>query len=170
MMEYRALADIESIGDGRIRAVFARIGTPDHYGDILEAGAVGEQTAMMRSWDHGDGLPLGDVRIYEDDDRVIADMDMYMDLRSAVDTYYVLSKRFERKIKQGWSHGFTPDEWHFSDDGQTRYLDKITIHEVSPVMRPAQPLTSTLEVRSLNWRKLAMEHLRREILGCHLQT
>lgn len=154
-METKAFtAELKASDDEQGIAVvrFATMGEMDLDGDITEPGAFGEQRVKVSAYGHtswGGALPVGVGTIKESGDEAIATLQFFMSTdhgRNHYETVKGLGSLGE------WSYGFDvtdeaePDEEQ-AKAGVKRILKKLTVHEVSPVLRGAGVGTRTLAVK-----------------------
>lgn len=151
--EQKSAVSVKSVDEteGRVTAVFSTLGVVDHDGDVTRPGAF-EKDAPVRvsayghaSW--GGSLPVGKGTIREQGDEVIADLQFFLDTQAGKDTFTVVK---ELADQQEWSYGFDVERCSFGDhEGrQVRFLEKVKVHEVSPVLLGAGMGTRTLSAKS----------------------
>ena len=137
--------------EGRVTAVFSTLDVIDHDGDVTRPGAF-EKDAPVRisayghsSW--GGALPVGKGTIRESGDEVIADLQFFLDTTAGKDTFTVVKELGEA---QEWSYGFDVERCSFGDhEGRpVRFLEKVKVHEVSPVLLGAGLGTRTVSAKS----------------------
>lgn len=145
-------------GEGQFSAVFATLNVVDKDGDVLRPGSVesGQPVRISayghRSW-NGE-LPVGKGVIREEDDELIVDGQFFLGSQVAKDTYETVKGLGEL---QEWSFGFdviTSSQGEFEGTSVT-FLEKMDVHEVSPVMLGAGIGTRTVDVKSLDHDELA---------------
>lgn len=150
------LKEVTDAGQGL--AVFATMNVVDSDGDVTLPGAFGDQTAKLlptHDWGH---VPLGKTRIFESGDSAMAEFKLNLDIASARDWHSALKFDLaDGAPLQEWSYGYDPVEFSFGDfNGQrVRFLKKLKVYEVSPVVLGAGEGTRTLTVKSAQGRKLA---------------
>lgn len=129
--------EIKDADKGEVTAVFATLGVIDLDGDVTPPGAF-ENGAKVRvsayghaSW--GGALPVGKGTIREEGNEAIAELQFFMDTTSGRDTFTVVKELGELGE---WSYGYDPVEYAFGEqDGRrVRFLQKLKVHEVSPVL------------------------------------
>lgn len=152
MNEHKALArvEIKDAEKGTVQAVFATLGVIDHDGDVTVKGAF-ENGAEVRisayqhsSW--GGALPVGKGLIREDGDEAILDGQLFLGSTPGRDHFETLK---EMGGLMEWSYGFDVLD---SEVGQfegedVRFLRKLKVHEVSPVLLGAGIGTRTVAVK-----------------------
>lgn len=140
---------------GAIQAVFSTLNVIDKDGDVTLPGAFASGEAVnISAWGHNWGdLPSGDGKIGEQGSDVVFDGAFYLDTPQGDATYKTLKQRFERGMTQEWSYGFNVLEASFGQfDGQdVRFLKKLKVFEVSPVMVGAGENTRTLGVKGMSF-------------------
>jgi hypothetical protein len=136
---------------GTVRALFAPFNVIDKQGDLTLPGAFGDQRVIIgayghRSWD--DGLPVGRGRIF-DDGEVGGTMEgqFFLDTAAGLETYKTVKNVGDL---QEWSYSLPEieSEMRTIDGATVRILKKITVNEVSPVLRGAGNGTRTLAIKS----------------------
>ena len=146
--------------EGHITAQFAVFNEVDSDGDVTLPGAFGNQDVLMSPWGHaawlggGGNLPVGKGSISEKGNKAIFDGGLFLDTEGGREHHAVLK---QTQGQQEWSYGFQVQEASFGDfNGQeVRFLKKLLVAEVSPVMKGAGSDTRTLAVKGS--RKLS-EH------------
>jgi hypothetical protein len=138
---------------GEVAAVFSTLGVIDSDGDVTLPGAF-EDGAKVRisayghkSWDGV--LPVGKGSIREVGDEAIMTGRFFLDTPAGAETFTVV-KELSADGLQEWSYGYDPVEFSFGeqDDRPVRFLSKLKVHEVSPVLLGAGVGTRTLTVKS----------------------
>lgn len=147
-----ARVEIKDATTGEVEAVFATLNVKDHDGDVTVPGAFESGAACVisaynhKSWEGA--LPVGKGTIHEIGDEVVMKGQFFMGTTGGRETFEVVK---ELGTKGEWSYGFNVDD---SEQGQhegksVRFLKKMTVHEVSPVLRAAGIRTSTRYAKSL---------------------
>jgi HK97 family phage prohead protease len=141
--------------EGAVTAIFSTFNVIDKDGDVTLPGAFEDAAPVIISaWGHAwEDLPVGSGAIKADPDRALLDGRFFMDTTHGLDTY--------RTIKglaglQEWSYGYDVLD---SEDGQlngqsVRFLKKLHVYEVSPVMVGAGIGTGTLDMKSLSYQEV----------------
>ena len=143
--------------DGHGLAVIATLGVVDSDGDVTLPGAFGMQSAKMvpaHDWQH---VPLGKADIREDRNEVLAAFRLNLEIESARDWHAALKYDLSNgPALQEWSYGFSIVEASFGEhEGQeVRFLKKLKVHEISPVMLAAGVDTRTVAVKGNNGGRL----------------
>ena len=147
----RALA-LKSLSDEGVGlAVFATLNVVDADGDLTMPGAFGEQHVTLlpaHDWGH---VPLGRARIYEDGNEALAEFRLNLEVAAARDWHAALKFDLAHQpALQEWSYGYRPVEFSYTSDGnnRVRVLSKISVSEVSPVLRGAGVGTRTVALKS----------------------
>lgn len=145
--------EIKNADKGEVTAVFSTFDVIDSDMDVTVAGAF-EDGAPVRisSYNHtswGGMLPVGKGTIRQTKNEAILEGEFFMDVAAGRDTFTVVK---EMGDLQEWSYGYDPVEFSFGEfDGQqVRFLNKLKVHEVSPVMLGAGVGTRTLAAKSAN--------------------
>lgn len=155
MIQHKGLTRIEikDADKGEIVAVFATLNVVDSDGDVTPNGAF-ENGAKVRisayghsSW--GDRLPVGKGTIRETKTEAILDGRFFMDNADALSTFNVVKQLGEDGLQE-FSYGYDPVEYSFGEfEGQqVRFLQKVKVHEVSPVLLGAGVGTRLLTAKS----------------------
>ncbi len=132
-------------------AHIATLNVVDHDGDVTLPGAFGTQHTKMlpaHDWSH---VPIGKAKIHEDGDKVLADFSLNLDIESARDWHAALKHDLASDPPlQEWSYGFGVIEASFGDfEGQeVRFLKKLKVREISPVLVGAGVGTHTVAVKN----------------------
>ena len=149
--------ELRAEGDGRTftgyAAVFGQPSLPLPFTEIVKPGAfkrsLQSRNRMMLLWNHDTSNPLastrnGSLQMVEDErglkvTATLPDTTLGRDIAELVRTGVVDAMSFGFSVKK--------DSW--SQDGQTRYLEDVSLYEVSLVSTPAYEQTSgTVAVRS----------------------
>lgn len=159
-IEMKARAcQVKDMGDGRVVAVFSTLGQIDKDQDVTLAGAFGEQEVTVVPAHNWGSVPLGKGAIREVGDEAHADLQFNLESATAQEWYSALRFDMEqgKSPLQEWSYGFTVEESEFGDhEGQrVRFLKRMKVHEVSPVLVGAGNNTRTLTVKSAHGQTLA---------------
>lgn len=156
-MEHKTLAlELKADEPGSVRAVFSTLNVIDKDGDVTLPGAFGEQMVNIAAWGHNWGdLPSGDGKISEQGTDAIFAGSFYLGTPQGDTTYQTLKQRFDRGVvAQEWSYGFSVLESDFGKFlGQdVRFLKKLKVFEVSPVMVGAGENTRTLDMKGMTYQ------------------
>lgn len=141
---------VEDEAEGRVSAVFATLEVIDHDGDVTKPGAFADNgDVRISAYNHaswGNALPVGKGKIHEDGDEAILEGQFFMDTQHGADTFTVVK---EMGDLQEWSYGFDILKASFGeeDDQEVQYLEKLKVHEVSPVILGAGLNTRTLSAK-----------------------
>lgn len=130
-------------------ATIATLGVVDSDNDVLLPGAFGtiQGVPVLPAHDQGHH-PIGKATVTEEDDRVIARGEFNTSTAAGSDwcqaTKFDLDPSFGPPAVE-WSWGFLPTEWRMGDlDGQrVRFIERVDLLEVSPVLRGASVGTGT---------------------------
>lgn len=153
-MDTKTLArvEIKDESKGEVTAVFATLGVRDHDGDFTREGAFTDGAPVRisayghKSWQGQ--LPVGKGVIRLKGKRAVLEGQFFMNTTHGRDTFETIKQLSEAGLQE-WSYGFDIDEYAFGEvDGQrVRYLDRLTVHEVSPVLLGAGIGTRTLSAK-----------------------
>lgn len=137
---------------GLVSAVFATLNVIDADGDVTLPGAFTDGAKVVisayghRSWD-GE-LPLGTGTIREDGDEAIFEGKFFIDTTHGRDAFLTVKELSEAGLQE-WSYSLENvvserSEW---DGREVNLLKRITVKEVSPVLRGAGVNTRTLAAK-----------------------
>lgn len=132
---------------GEFAAVFATLNVVDLDGDVTLPGAFGKQHVLIEPWNHNyQELPIGRGKIHEAGDQAIVEGKLFLDLPAGQQHHLVLK---EMGADQEWSYTFNILE---AERGQregkdVRFLKKLDVIGVSPVMRGAGVDTRTMDIK-----------------------
>lgn len=145
--------EIKDADKGEVAVVFATLNVIDADGDVTPPGAF-ENGAKVRisayghtSWNGA--LPVGKGAIREVKNEAVMDGRFFMDTAAGADTFQVVKELGEDGLQE-WSYGYDPVEYSFGEfEGQqVRFLNKLKVHEVSPVLLGAGVGTRLLTAKS----------------------
>ena len=140
--------EIKQYGEeGIVLARIATLGVVDSDGDITVPGAFGTQTALLSRYAHNWGQePVGRGTIYEQDSDALFDGRFNLDMSAGREMFS--SIKFSGDLQE-WSYGFRildADEGIVTDN-PVRYLKRLKVIEVSPVMEGAGVNTGTVSAK-----------------------
>lgn len=154
----KSLSDVElkESGDrGEVTAVFATLGVVDLDGDVTNKGAFTDGAAVVMSayghtsWDGQ--LPVGKGTIAERKNEAIFSGQFFLNTMHGRDTWETVKELSEAGLQE-WSYSLHNVQYEMGEmDGrQVRFLNKIDVKEVSPVLRGAGIDTRTLATKAGN--------------------
>lgn len=156
--------EVKLSGDqGQVEAVFARFNVVDHDGDVTIPGAFTDgQKVRISAYNHGSwqgALPVGKGVISQNDEAATLHGEFFMNTAGGRDTFEVV-KQLEDLGE--WSYGFdVAEESSGTFEGQSvRFLKRLDVHEVSPVLLGAGIGTQTVAMKS---RDMSDEDLLRAV-------
>jgi len=135
---------------GRGSVVFSTTGVVDKDNDVTLSGAFGSQFCAMVPAHQWTEAPIGKGKIYEDGNEAIFDFQMNLETTSGRDWHASLKWDYEHPpALQQYSYGFNVKEYSFGEfEGQrVRFLKKLEVFEVSPVLVGAGVNTRTLDLK-----------------------
>lgn len=145
--------EIKDEDRGEVTAVFATLNVIDSDGDVTVKGAF-EDGAKVRISAYGHSswngtLPVGKGSIREEGDEAILAGRFFLNTPAGADTFKVV-KELGADGLQEWSYGYDAIEYSFGEfeEQQVRYLNKLKVHEVSPVLLGAGVGTRLLTAKS----------------------
>jgi hypothetical protein len=157
MTDRKTLAGVEikNADRGEVEAVFATFNVIDLDGDVTVPGAFpeGEQVPISAYGhaSHGSALPVGMGKIRTTDTEAILDGKFWLDTAAGREHFDVVKKLGG---KGQWSYGYDPIEAERGQfDGQdVRFLKRLGVLEVSPVLQGAGIGTRTLSAKASKGR------------------
>lgn len=139
-------------GEGRGAAVLARLGVRDKDGDVLLPGLLGgvQQAPLIQS--HQWQLPpIGRAAVREQGGEMVADFALNLETAGGREWASVLKFDLERGPLQQWSWGFSIPpggaESGMHEGQPVRFLKRVQLHEVSPVVVGASIGSRTLALK-----------------------
>lgn len=139
--------------DGTGQAIFATLNVVDKDGDVTLPGAFGSQETHLVGAHQGQNPAVGKSAISEKGDRAVADIRFNLEISAARDWHSAL--KFDLDPKNGtpqyeWSYGFNVVDFETGvfEGRDVRFLKKLDVIEVSPVLRGAGEGTRTLSLKS----------------------
>jgi len=150
MMTKQAFSEVKELNDqGEGSLVFATLNKPDKSNDVLLPGAIGEQIVPMIASHSWDTVPIGKARLYESGNEARADF--ALNLQTKLGRNWYSSIRFDLDnppALQQYSYAFDADTDFGEMEGQrVRFLRRVKVHEVSPVLLGAGINTRTLSLK-----------------------
>lgn len=156
-MDSKSFSRVEiKAGDkGQVNAVFSTFDVLDKDGDITLPGAFAEGAPVVisayghKSWEGA--LPVGDGVIRTTGKEAVLDGQFYMDTTHGADAFRTVKRLADRGLGQ-WSYGYDVQDADYGElDGkQVRYLKRLSVTEVSPVLIGAGVNTRTLATKGLS--------------------
>lgn len=140
--------------EGEFIARFATLNVKDKDGDVTLSGAIpAGRVVPISSFSHGSwggALTVGGAKLLETDNQAIAMGRFNLKTQAGREHYETLKFNQEQGILTEWSYGFKPLEFNFGEwEGQqVRFLKKVDVFEVSPVLKGAGIDTSLLALKS----------------------
>ena len=155
MTERKALTrvEIKDADRGEITAVFSTLDVKDKDGDVTLKGAFTDGAPVVisayghKSWDGA--LPPGKGRIRELATEAVMEGRFFMDTPHGNATFVTVKELSEEDALQEWSYSLDQVKSHrgaFNGE-QVRFIDKVSVKEVSPVLVGAGVNTRTLETK-----------------------
>ncbi len=135
--------------EGEFSAVFSTLNVIDHQEDVTMPGAFTEgEPVRIAAWNHGwDQLPVGKGEIREEEDSAVVEGRFFLNTQTGREHYETVKAL---GALQEWSYSFDILDASFGEfEGkQVRFLRKLKVHEVSPVMLGAGIGTHTRAIKS----------------------
>jgi len=140
----------KSSDTGEFQAVFSTLNVIDLDGDVTLPGAFEDgQQVRVAYWGHRwQDLPAGKGVIHADEEKAWIDGQFFMDTEVGRETYKTVKNLGDL---QEYSYGYDlieSDRGKF-EDRDVLFLQKIKVHEVSPVMLGAGIGTGTTDIKAL---------------------
>lgn len=142
--------EIKNADKGEVSAVIATLNVVDKDGDVSTPDTfVDGQEVLISAYGHKSwegALPVGKGTIRVTPSEAILDGKFFLDTTAGKDTFQVVKQLGER---QEWSYGFTTvtsSRGHF-DGKDVQFLERVDVHEASPVLQGAGVNTRTLSVK-----------------------
>jgi hypothetical protein len=144
--------EVKDADKGQVSALFSTLGVVDLDGDVTKAGAFEDGAEVVisayghKSW-HG-ALPVGKGVIHATDSEAVMKGQFFMDTQHGADTFRTVKALASSGLGE-WSYGYDATQFSFGEfDGrQVRFLERLKVHEVSPVLQGAGVGTGTLSVK-----------------------
>lgn len=137
-------------------AVFATLNKVDLDGDVTLPGAFGDgQTAKLQPAHDWKAPNMGFAKIRESGNDVIADFSFYLEMQSAKDWHESMKQNFAHGVPQEFSYGFDVVDREFGtfEGKSVRFLKKMRVFEVSPVLLGAGINTRLTDIKSADGEK-----------------
>jgi hypothetical protein len=144
------LKDADLLADGSFTALFSKFNDIDKQGDLTLPGAFGDQKVIISAYGHTswDGaLPVGKGRIFESAEGGVVEAKFFLDTIAGKDTYTTIKNVGELQ-EFSYSLPEIESEMRTIDGENVRILKKITVNEVSPVLRGAGNGTHLIDIKS----------------------
>jgi len=146
---------IKNADRGEITAVFSTFNVIDSDGDVTLPGAFEDGVEVpISAYGHTSwqgALPVGKARIRQTDTQAILEGQFFMETQAGRDTFTVVKELGD--LGQ-WSYGFDIVKHSFGEfEGrQVRFLERVKVHEVSPVLVGAGVGVRTLVAKAAGVR------------------
>lgn len=143
--------EVKDAAKGTVKAVFSTFNVVDSDKDVTPPGAFADGAEVpISAYGHtswGGALPVGKGVIRQTDTEAFLEGQFFMDTTHGKDAFLTVKELGE--LGQ-WSYGYDPEEYSFGEfDGmQVRFLNKLKVHEVSPVLVGAGVGTRTVTAKS----------------------
>ncbi len=152
-MDERKRIELKELDDdGTGLAQIATLSAIDHDGDTYAKGAFGAQDVIILAGHSWAGVPLGKGSIYEEGDHAFAKFKLNLDSTAGAEWHKALLFDMAEGAKPltEWSYGFKVLESaeEVRDGKAIRVLEKLDVHEVSPVVKGAGVDTHTVGIKS----------------------
>lgn len=135
--------------EGEFSAVFSTLNVIDHQDDVTVPGAFTEgEPVRIAAWNHGwDQLPVGKGEIREEEDSAVVEGRFFLNTQTGREHYETVKAL---GALQEWSYSFDILDASYGEfqGEKVRFLRKLKVHEVSPVMLGAGIGTRTRAIKS----------------------
>lgn len=156
MSQHKSLGrvTVKSEAEGTVSAVFSTFNVRDHDGDVTLPGAFDEgASVVISSYNHtswGGSRPVGKGTIRTTRSEAIMDGQFFMDTADGRETFSVVKGLSESGLGE-WSYGFEvlESEPGRHDGMDSKFIKRVKVFEVSPVLRGAGVNTRTVAVKAL---------------------
>lgn len=152
---------ITNADEGRVSALFATFNVKDHDGDVTLPDAFQDGEGVRISvYNHGSWgpgqLPVGKGVVRTTKDGPVLEGQFFLNTTAGADTFETVKQMGDL---QEWSYGYDVlDSERGTKDGEkVRFLKKMKVHEVSPVLLGAGIGTQTLGVKGRGGKQLDSE-------------
>jgi hypothetical protein len=155
---------IENADEGTFSAVFAKFDVIDHDGDVTVPGAFTDgEEVLVSAYNHESWkgkLPVGKGTIRQTDTEAVVEGKFFLNTTAGRETFETVK---ETGTLQEWSYGYEVVEGESGEkDGQTvDFLQKLKVHEVSPVILGSGIDTRTLALKEKEAKQFQSDLLRR---------
>lgn len=155
-MDRKALTrvEIKDADKGEVVAVFSTLDVIDSDMDVTPKGAFETGAKVVISaYGHGSSrgtqLPVGKGSIREVGAEALMEGRFFLDTHSGADTFATVKALADDGLGE-WSYGYEPVEFSYGEhDGQkVRFLNRLKVFEVSPVLQGAGVGTRTVAAKS----------------------
>lgn len=145
--------EIKDADKGEVSAIFATFNAKDSDGDVTlpggfaDGGIVPISAYGHRSWQGA--LPVGKGKLRETKTEAVMDGKFFLDTADGADTFTTVKHLAEDGLGE-WSYGYDVIESDRGDfNGEpVRFLKRLKVHEVSPVLLGAGVGTRTLAAKT----------------------
>lgn len=159
-VDYEKLFKADKPGEGS--AVIAQFDVIDKDNDVTLPGAFGEQHVNMLPAHDRMAPRLGKAILKEAGDLAVAEFKFNLDPAAVTAREWHSALKFDAQNGQPlqeWSYGFEIVKFSFGqhEGKDVRFLEKLKVFEISPVLRGAGVGTQTLSIKSDNNMTLKQE-------------
>lgn len=145
--------EVKDADKGTFAALIAQFNVTDSDNDVTMPGAFPDgKSVLVSSYGHTSwegALPVGTASLRQTRTEGVAEGRFFLDTPDGLKTWQTLKAQQEAGVPSEWSYGYDPVDYSFGEfDGkQVRFLNKVDVYEVSPVLKGAGIGTRTLEVK-----------------------
>lgn len=144
--------EIKDADKGEVSAIFSTFNVIDSDRDVALPDAFTDGAPVrISSYNHGstvgNALPVGKGSIRTTDTEAILEGKFFMDIAHAADTFAVVKAMGSM---QEWSYFYDREKYSFGEfqEQRVQFLEKLKVHEVSPVLVGAGVGTRTLAAKA----------------------
>lgn len=148
--------EIKDADKGEVEALFSTYNVIDKDGDVTLPGAFTDgAAAKISAYGHASwsgALPVGKGTVHDAGNGAVLKGQFFLDTAAGKDTFTTVK---ELGPLQEWSYGYDVIESEFGEfEGKhVRFLKKLKVHEVSPVLIGAGVGTMTMSAKSATGKK-----------------
>jgi HK97 family phage prohead protease len=157
--KFRGKLEFKANDAGEFRAVFSTFNVIDADNDVTLPGAFTENQPLRISyWGHRwHDLPVGRGILHQNEKEAWIDGKFFLDTEGGRETYRTVKNLGEL---QEWSYGYDVEEARRGqfEDQEVTFLQRLTVHEVSPVMLGAGVNTRTETIKAYGTKPYPNEH------------
>ncbi|MEE8465602.1 MAG: HK97 family phage prohead protease [Dehalococcoidia bacterium] len=159
-LSFKTLATVEvkDVGDdaGTVVAHFAAFDEVDRDQEITAKGAFGNQDVLLGAYGHASTgrfgtptMPVGIGKIHEEKGIAVFEGKFNLDMQAGREAFAAVKMAGPL---QEWSYGFmtVAESVKIVNGQRIRQLDKLKVHEVSPVMLGAANASRTASIKSMD--------------------
>jgi hypothetical protein len=160
-----AVADVSTGPQGKLTVAFSTLDAVDSDGDVTVHGAFTPTEVPLSQWGHASWqpgfLPIGRGTIREEGNRGVFRGQMFLGTQAGAETFEVL-KALGPLSEFSYGYAVAEADRGMFEGRMVRFLRKLVVHEVSPVLKGAGVRTGVLEMSSLDPWQIEVARIARE--------